>query len=177
MVHPLWRLLRRAGLRRERDDADGQRPATETGTRRFLALLGLLGLAYAVARRLGVDAVPSAGEVRQTAGDALPGDAHEITIREPGEADESADEADDEADADGEGGAGESPETDLPAETVEERAVDDPHEEPAEPGEMGVDEEIAEDVVDEEDESGESAAGDESGEGDDETNGDGGADR
>jgi len=174
MVHSLWRLLRRAGLRRERDDADGRRPATETGTRRFLALLGLLGLAYAVARRLGVDAVPSAGEVRQTAGDALPGDAHEITIREPGEADESADEAG----ADGEDGAGEPSETDLPAETVEERAVDDPHEESAEPGEMAVDEEITEDVLDEEGESGESAAGNESGEGDtDETSGDGGTDR
>ncbi|WP_226010988.1 hypothetical protein [Halomicrobium salinisoli] len=167
MVHPLWRLLRRAGLRRERDDADGRRPAPETGMRRLVALLGLLGVAYAVARRFGVDAVPSAGEVRQTAGDALPGDAHEITIREPGEADESAgDEGGDEAAESGESAAGDPSEADLSTEAVEERAADDPHDEPAEPGDMTVDEEIADDVLDEDAESGESASGGESGDGD-----------
>ncbi|WP_225335115.1 hypothetical protein [Halomicrobium urmianum] len=175
MVHLLWRVLRAVGLRREREDADGRRPTPETGMRRLLTLLGLVGVAYAIARRLGVDAVPSAGEVRRTAGDALPGDAHEITIREPGEADE---EGDDGTETDAEAEAGEPTEADLPAEAVEERTVEDPDAEPAEPGEMTVDEEISEDVLDEDAESGESASSTESdaGEGDDDES-EGGADR
>ena len=128
-------------------DADGR----GTGLlRRLLVAAAVVGLAYAASRRLSTgETAPSADEVRGRASDAIPDRLTEAPAgMVPG--DESAGGAD--------AAGGESPAspaaTGMPGEErseeeIAERAEDSIQQEPAEPGEMNVDEEVVEDIVDE----------------------------
>ena len=133
------------------------------GLRTAVLALGLVGLAYVAARRLrSSGASPIAHRRDETVRDAGPGDVR------PGEGRRSFS---DESGGPGEGGRRETaqgegtqernqgaiesdgdslPGPDLTSEKLEERAKTDANEEPAEPGEMTVDEDIVEDISDEE---------------------------
>ena len=138
-----------SNARSERGTDDGERRRLDLRT----ALLGLGALAagYLVGRRLRSADRPSAGDIRERAGAALPGDGVEVPIGNTGEEGTDADVAGtdptlEEVDERTGGEAG----TDEPAEAaMEGRAEEDVEEEPAEPGEMHVDEEIAEEVLEE----------------------------
>jgi hypothetical protein len=131
--------------------------------------LGVAGLAYLAARRVRTNqGTPSMGEVRETVGDVRSGEAFEIPIDETrqkakdaigsvgGGEKRDADESETGAGA-GEGagttegaiGNEPMPGEDISDPEIEERAAEDAHEEPKQPGEMTVDEELAEEVVDE----------------------------
>jgi polyhydroxyalkanoate synthase len=97
--------------------------------------LGLLGLVYAASRRAGSgEPARSPGEVRETVGDAVPGAESEPAIEEPAE-----------------GGMAEDtlPGEDRSTAEIAERAEENVEEEPAPPGEMAVDEDVVEEIVDE----------------------------
>lgn len=136
------------------------------------ALLGAGALAagYLLGRRLRSATRRSTGQFRERAGAALPGDGVEVPIVGSNDADAGVAGADpaleevdertgrdvgelpereiDKADA----GDAEEGELDAGMEGLEERAEDDIQEEPAEPGEMHVDEELADELLDEGDE-------------------------
>lgn len=147
-----------------------------SGLRRVLVGLGVAALAFLAARRVRKSGrTPSMDEVKETVGDVRSGEAFEIPIGETGEAAEGS-ETGAEWTGTTEGAIGKEPmpgedlssgkdeertgegvqeeptetEEDLSPEAIEDRAAEDAHEEPTEPGEMSVDEDIAEDVVDEE---------------------------
>jgi len=113
--------------------------------RKLLLGVGLAGVAYVVARRLRSD--------RDSTDDS--GDWYQLSI------DESVEEASDEAAAGDDDGAtapdaeGDATDEDLPGEErtdeeIAQRGEEDIQAEPAPPGEMNVDEEVVEEVVDDE---------------------------
>jgi hypothetical protein len=137
------------------------------------ALLGAGALAagYLLGRSLRSSNRPSTGALRERAGAALPGDGVEVPIVGSDEADAGAagtdptlEEVDErtgrdvgqvperEIDKEDTGASAEGGIDEGVEEEIEERAEDDIQEEPAEPGEMHVDEDLAEEVLDEEDE-------------------------
>ncbi len=110
--------------------------------------LGIGALAYLLVRRrnredsgLGQQ-LPDPFGSDESEGDGLEG-AQKITIDDPSS--ES-----DRDDADGDGSIESASTTDRSAAEIDERAETDVQEEPAEPGKMTIDEEVAEEVVDDE---------------------------
>jgi hypothetical protein len=103
--------------------------------RKLLAAAAVAGLAYVVSRRLSAaDAVPSVDEARARATEAVPDRA-----TAPAAGGEAVDESD----------AADLPGKERSDEEIAERAEQDIDEAPAEPGEMTVDEDVVEDIVDE----------------------------
>lgn len=114
-------------------------------------------------RSRAADAAPGTlaqpvAEIRDRAGEAVPDDAAEIPIGEPGDDESETDaEGDTEASGDAEESGGDAiDETATNAEytdersdeEIAERAESNVQDEPAEPGEMTVDEDVADDLVD-----------------------------
>lgn len=114
-------------------------------------------------RSRAADAAPGTlaqpvAEIRDRAGEAVPDDAAEIPIGEPGDDESETDaEGDTEASGDAEESSGDAiDETATNAEytdersdeEIAERAESNVQDEPAEPGEMTVDEDVADDLVD-----------------------------
>lgn len=143
------------------DEATGDGTAGDGSTTRRLnlrsALFGVGALAggYVVGRRLLGGGTPSAGGLRERAGEALPGDGVDVPIVGKGGSgdDDTSDEASS-AEREGETGGGDEPApgADPSLEEIDERTGSDVKEEPAEPGEMQVDEDVLEEAVDDEDE-------------------------
>lgn len=129
-------------------------PATAREIDLRTAVLGATALAagYLVGSRLARGA--SADALRERAGGALPGDGVDVPIVGDGE-DEDRGEgtaADEEAGGGSDGDA--APGADPSLEEMDERIMDDVEPEPAEPGEMHVDEDVVDEATDE-DEAGE----------------------
>lgn len=135
--------------REQADSADGG-GSLAGAVRKAVLILGVFGLAWAVARR-----------VRSSDRSRVSRDAGARPDRDP--ADVPIDDAAETAAS----GAGESarPDEDLPGtdrstEEIEQRAEAHVEETPAEPGEMEVDEDLVEDVVDEDVEAGDESSTD-----------------
>lgn len=119
-------------------------PATAREIDLRTAVLGATALAagYLVGSRLARGA--SADALRERAGGALPGDGVDVPIVGDGEDEEAGGESDGDA----------APGADPSLEEMDERIMDDVEPEPAEPGEMHVDEDVVDEATDE-DEAGE----------------------
>ena len=126
------------------------------GLRTALVGFGLLALSYLGYRRVRSDEpLPSTDELSETARDALPDDWRGASIDEflgddageeetDGEESGTSDGDGDDAEAtDPDRSTDEMPGADRSTEAIEERAEEDVREEPAEPGEMAVDEDVA----------------------------------
>lgn len=110
------------------------------GVYMLLLGLGLLAGAYAFQRARSSDSTVSADAVRERAGEALPVDESDLPVVGSTDAtgpEEESDVADEEL-----------PGEDRSPEELEERTEEDIQEEPAEPGEMNIGEDVAEEVVD-----------------------------
>lgn len=115
------------------------------------AVLGVAALAagYLVGRRVLRMRGASTDSLRERAGEALPGNGVEVPIGGTGEdeADEAEVGAGEETGADGDDEP--APGADPSLEEIDERTASDVEEEPAEPGEMQVDEDVVDEAVDE----------------------------
>lgn len=141
MTH-LLRSVRRRGTEETEDEAANPAAARVRGLNARTALLAVAALAvgFAIGRRLRRRG-PSADELRERAGEAMPADGVEVPIG--GSETEETDEAEGTEEAE------ESAPADPTLEEVDERTESDVEEEPAEPGEMYVDEELDEGEDDE----------------------------
>lgn len=115
---------------------DADEAASELTLRTAVLGAGAVAAGFLLGRRLLGSGGPGAGGLRERAGEALPGDGVDVPI-----GDTSTD--DDETEA---GAAGADPSL----EEVDERTQSDVKEEPAEPGEMQIDEDLVEETIDEE---------------------------
>lgn len=143
--------------------ADGRHTRSRsTLLRRLVVATGIVvAIAYLASRRAGDGTVtPGVDEVRETVSDTLsedpnavePGVARRIPIAEPGTGPRTDDRPADDDGTDDEHEtieAGDELAEGRSSEELAELADEDVDDSPAEPGEMSVDEEIVEDVVDE----------------------------
>lgn len=153
VVAGVSRLLPSTRTRRE-EATDAGTTVGQLDVRTAVLGVGALTAGYLVGRRLPSAAGASSGDLRERAGDALPGDGVDVPIGGT-DAEGGGAEADDETEVAG---------TDPSLEEVDERTGqpraeddagasttridEDVDEEPAEPGEMQVDEEVVEEVAD-----------------------------
>ncbi|NHN47139.1 hypothetical protein G9464_05935 [Halostella sp. JP-L12] len=135
----------------EREDPT---PSPRKGLRKAALGLGVLALAYVASRRAGSgEVVPD--ELREKASDALPTDTGEST----GEPESGAAIVERMHGGDGDGTAGAEPIANYLSgegpsdEVIAGRAEEEVDEEPAEPGEMNVDEEVVDEIIDDDEES------------------------
>ena len=116
------------------------------------AVLGLAAVAagYVAGRRLLRLRGGSTDSIRERAGEALPGNGVDVPI---GGTDEEEEAEDEETGGSTDGGSGAddepAPGADPSLEEIDERTEPDVSEEPAEPGEMQVDEDLVDEAVDE----------------------------
>ena len=103
---------------------------------------GAVVAGYLLGRRLLGSGGPAPEDLRERAGEALPGDGVDVPI---------GDTSDDEGEEDEEVAPGADPSL----EEIDERTGSDVKEEPAEPGEMQLDEDLVDEAVDDEDETAE----------------------
>lgn len=123
----------------EATDADAT--TSELTLRTAVLGAGAVAAGFLLGRRLLGSGGPDPDDLRERAGEALPGDGVDVPIGDTGTDEESGDEDENEA-----GAAGADPSL----EEVDERTQSDVKEEPAEPGEMQIDEDLVEETIDEE---------------------------
>lgn len=133
--------------------------------RKAILALGVLGLAWIVSRRVrSGDGLPATDEVRARAGEAVPdavpviGGASGVSNEGQG-AQGTSDVGGGGDESEGIGRKASSVDDTMTDEEVAGRVEPDAGEEPAPPGEMNVDDDVAEEVFEDEDEAGEGDAG------------------
>lgn len=140
----------------DRSTAGGDERPSGTGlTRTALGVVGIVALAYFASRRAGFsDRVPSVHRVCEQVGDGVPADGRETPTEESTEEggdEERVEGTEDSSEATAEEVVSEDVlDEDQSSEAIAERAAEDVQAESPEPGEMAVDEDVVDDVVDEE---------------------------
>lgn len=128
----------------------GEGGSFRSALRKAILAVGVVGLAYLAARRFGAsggERSPRTGEAGTDVGES----GVSIELDEGSGTGGEDDENDGEHDANLEkGDDADLPGRDRSSTEIQERAEEDAHEQPAEPGEMTVDEDVVEDVIDEE---------------------------
>lgn len=110
----------------------------------------MAALAWVAARRLrSRGGAPGGPEASGGSTSDAPDEARQIAIESSGETGQGSPGGEDRASSGGDGGESISDEP-ISEEDIEGHATEDPHQEPAEPGELNVDEEVLEEVDDDE---------------------------
>lgn len=125
--------------RSSEEETDAEATGRQLNLRTAVLGAGAVAAGYLLGRRILGSGGPAPDDLRERAGEALPGNGVDVPI---------GDTTEDGVEADEDVAAGADPSL----EEIDERTQSDVKEEPAEPGEMQIDEDLVDEAVEDEDE-------------------------